>query len=265
MSPVTKPTRTPGQLYEVYTCARRLHHGPSACGQPPIKREAIDGALWRYFADVALDLDSTRAMLTEQVTEKLAEIHGLRQQADRDLARADARLSKVTRGWQDEVIDDAEYKRQRVEILTERDAAHAQAEQHKRQQDAIAAAVAEFDAESAMLEELAAIRGLVAGEAQEASREGLQSFRVAVRRLFAGFELVPIGGPPFHFGTGMLDGQVWQGDDVPSFERDGTGYVLRPYVRPEAMKSPVDAEEWPALQRAALLLHDNLCTFLAAW
>jgi Recombinase len=30
MSPVTKPTRTPGKLYEVYTCAHRLHHGAGA-------------------------------------------------------------------------------------------------------------------------------------------------------------------------------------------------------------------------------------------
>jgi hypothetical protein len=263
MSPVTKPTKTPGRLYEVYTCARRLHHGPGACDQSPIKREAIDGALWSYFADVALDLDATRALLTEQAGRKLSEVDALREQAERELVRAEARLSRITRGWQDEIIDDGEYRRQRADIDAEREAAQAQVEQQTRQRDAIAAGIAEFDAEAAMLEELAVLRELVAGEARAASREGVEPFRVALRRLFAGFELVA-QAPPFHFGTGQLDGVVWQGETVPSFERDGIAYVLRPYVRSEALRPPGDGE-WPALHRAALLLHDNLCTFLAAW
>ena len=37
MSPVTKNKTHPGDLYEVYTCVQRLHHGPAACSQPPIK------------------------------------------------------------------------------------------------------------------------------------------------------------------------------------------------------------------------------------
>jgi hypothetical protein len=71
---------------------------------------------------------------------------------------------------------------------------------------------------------------------------------------------------PHHFSTGKLDGELWQGRTVPSLEGGGNSYVLWPYVRSEAMRWPTSASaEFPALQRAALSFHDNLCTFLAAW
>ena len=126
--------------------------------------------------------------------------------------------------------------------------------------------MANFDAEGAMLKELAALRSLVVGETQAASRDGLQSFRMALRRLFAGFELVPLGDPPYHFITGKLDGEIWQGEDVPSFERKGTAYVLRPYVRSGAMKplTDTDPSDWLALQRLALSLRDNFHSLLVA-
>jgi DNA invertase Pin-like site-specific DNA recombinase len=270
MSPVTKrdARAANGFGYETYACVKRLHHGPGTCAQPPIKRTAIDDALWSYFADVALDLDATRDALTEQATERLGQLAALRQQTGAELARAEARLSRITRGWQDEVIDDGEYARQRAEVVAERDAAQAQADQHERQREAVEAAMAQFDAKAVMREELARLRQTIAGEAEAASREGLQAFRVALRRLFAGFELIPLDGPPHQwFGTGQFSGQVWQGDGPPAVAHDGATYALLPYVRDGAMKPlrDTDPDEWPALQRVALSLSDNLCARLAAW
>ena len=85
MSPVTKNKTHPGDLYEVYTCVQRLHQGPAACSQPPIKRAAIDGAIWRYFERVALDVESTRQTVVEHAARKLAEFDALRHQAELEL------------------------------------------------------------------------------------------------------------------------------------------------------------------------------------
>jgi site-specific DNA recombinase len=255
MSPVTKRDRRAANRkdYESYCCVKRLHHGPDACSQPPVKREAVDSALWAYFTDVALDLDATRRLLTEQAAESLGRsTHGV-EQAEAELAKAEARLRRIKRGWQDEVLDDAEYAAQRAELEAELHAARAQAGQHQRKREMIEAAVARFDAEAAMLEELARLRQAVVGEVQNAGREGVEALRVALRSLFAGFQLLPTGD----FGSAPpLRGTVWQGENVPQLG----DYVLLPYLHDRAVVW--DAPEWPALHPVGVALRSNLCARL---
>ena len=61
MSPVTKHDKRAanGQPYETYVCVKRLHHGPAGCSQKPIKRAAIDVAVYDYFEADGLDQDAT--------------------------------------------------------------------------------------------------------------------------------------------------------------------------------------------------------------
>jgi hypothetical protein len=66
MLSITKPTKTPGVLYERYVCRTRIETGPEACGQAPIPREPVDRAVWEFFTQTALDVDATRATIGEQ-------------------------------------------------------------------------------------------------------------------------------------------------------------------------------------------------------
>jgi predicted RNA-binding Zn-ribbon protein involved in translation (DUF1610 family) len=91
MIPRTAPTRTPGRLYEVYRCYGHVRDAAS-CPQQPVRRELIDGAVWSFFEQVALDVDATKAEITTAHEAKLAEIAALREQADRQLAQAQTAL-----------------------------------------------------------------------------------------------------------------------------------------------------------------------------
>jgi hypothetical protein len=60
MSPVTRRDKRAANAhgYEVYTCAKRLHHGADKCPQESIKRDIVDEAIYAYFETVAVE--STR-------------------------------------------------------------------------------------------------------------------------------------------------------------------------------------------------------------
>ena len=47
MVPTTKATRTPGRLYEAYSCFGRMRLGTDHCSQGPIRPALIDSAVWR--------------------------------------------------------------------------------------------------------------------------------------------------------------------------------------------------------------------------
>jgi site-specific DNA recombinase len=128
MIPVTKPTHTPGRLYEVYACYGRIRHGTDTgyCSQTPIQRHLIDTAVWEFFERVALDVEATKQAVTERSSAKLAEIDALRDQADRDLARAEDRLTRVRRAFQDGKLDADDWREQRAELMADLEAAKAQ-------------------------------------------------------------------------------------------------------------------------------------------
>jgi DNA invertase Pin-like site-specific DNA recombinase len=261
MSPVTKPTRTPGALYEVYTCARRLHHGPEACEQPPVKREPIDTAVWRYFEQMALDFDATRRSITGEADRRLAQLDAQGHQVEHELAKAEAALERVEGDYLAGRITADQWTRLEARLRSEMEAAREQTAQHARQREAVKAAVSQFDAESVLADELANIRRLIAGEAQAESRDGLESFRVALRRLFVGFELL---SRDRWLGSGALSGQGVTADSV----LIDAGYALLPYVRAESVEwDNYDAERWeswPAVRQAALSLGDNFQARLVA-
>lgn len=265
--PVTKPTRTPGVLYERYACHGRIQHGLDYCPQVPLKRESIDTAIWSFFTKVALDVDATRAAVGQAHDAKLAELVALRQQAEQDAQRAQERLTRVRRDYQDGKLDADDWCEQRDELTDELVAANAVVERLEHQRLAIHERIEEIDAESAVLEGLTTLRAMIGGEVREGSRESVDAFRAVLTRLFARFELLPCRTregrvvAPVRLGVAPEDGSV--GSPHPSLnlepeqEKDGTSiqYVLYPHVRPEAIRDLWDDEtQFPALRRAALAL-----------
>jgi hypothetical protein len=229
-------------------------------------QDGLTTAVWRYFEQVALDVEGTRRAITQQSQRHLAELDSQRGQAENELAHAESALGRIEGDYIDGRINADQWARLEARLRGEIEAARNQAEQHLRQHQAITATMAKFDAEAALLEELASIRRLVAGEAQAGSRDGLESFRLALRKLFVGFELT---SPTKPMGSGILSGrgEVWApAEDASSLGADG-GYALLPYLRADAVDYGADdfADGFPAVRRAALSFSDNFQSFLAAW
>ena len=139
--PTTKPTRTPGRLYEVYSCYGRMRNGTEYCSQKPVRREPVDSAVWRFFERVALDVDATRAAIAAAQGAKLTEIGALHQQAERDEAQAQERLTRVKRDYMDGSLDAADWQEFRDELTAEFEAARAQIEQLEQKRQALTAEV----------------------------------------------------------------------------------------------------------------------------
>ena len=162
------------RAHEAYVCYRRMRLGMAACPQAPVRRHAIDTAVWQFFERVALDVDATKQAVTERSTAKLTEIDALREQATLEVGRAQDRLSRVRRDYQDGKLDADDWREQRVELTADLEAAAAHVERLEAQRQAALDEVRQVDAESAVLRELTALRALIVGEARDGRREGLE-------------------------------------------------------------------------------------------
>jgi DNA invertase Pin-like site-specific DNA recombinase len=253
MIPRSVPNRTPGSWYEVYLCYGRMRNGTSFCSQQPVRREPIDSAVWRFFERVALDVEATKRALSEANDGKLAEFRTLRQQAAQEAQKASEALTRIERDYIDGKITAEQWGRLEAKLTAEADAAGAEAERLSAHEDALRAELESFDAETAALQELAAIRAMIATEARHGRQHGIDAFRAALRRLFVSFELLE--------GT---FGQGGDGDSVPwphndlGTSQEGRGFEILPRVRPEVITDLWDQKTgYPALQRTAVTLCGN--------
>lgn len=202
MAPRTNPNRT-GEPTETYRCLGR-HHDKDSCSMKPVRRESIDDAVYRYFEQVALDVDATRQAITEARDRKLAEARALRRDAEVEAQRAEGRLARVRRDYSDGAITAAEWRGFRDELEGERRAAHAEAERLISREQQIVMDSDLRDAESETLRYLAEVRAAVAGEVKDSDR--VEAVRATLGRLFDCFVL--------HRGTPQrahveLIGQMW--------------------------------------------------------
>jgi site-specific DNA recombinase len=249
MGATTKKTRTPGVLYEVYVCSGRAQHGLDYCSQKPVQRGPIDNAVWTFFQKVALDIDATKAALAEQHDSKTAELAALRAQADREAQKTADALARIERDYRDEKLTADQWSRLEIKLTAELRAAQAQVDRLDRQRVTLGDDLAQVDAETKVLEQLAALRASVVGEARDGAREGIDAFRAALRRLFSHFDLIvgcsfPSGSPPADTVGWPHPDLTLTGDDV---------LTLYPHVRVDAIEGWGDGE-FPALRKAALAL-----------
>jgi hypothetical protein len=221
----------------------------------------VDAAIYDYFETVALDVDSTRAIVTEHATRQLADTGALRGQAEREAAKTEEALARVERDYLDGKLSVEKWERFEGKLTADLAGASAQIEQHGRQREAVEAQIAAIDAEAVVVKELAALRQAVAEEIQDGRGGDLDQLRAILRRLFVGFELT---SPTARFGSGVLDGPRWV--DAPDAENSLSfgGYFLLPVLRAEAVDlDRDDPAGFPAVRR--LPLHANLCSLLASW
>ncbi len=93
--------RTSGPPVDTYAGFGRRRFGVDHCPQKPIRRELIDGPTWAFFERLVLDLDATRQAITEAHGSKVDQLRALRSAAEREAQRAEARLDRVRRAFQD--------------------------------------------------------------------------------------------------------------------------------------------------------------------
>jgi site-specific DNA recombinase len=175
-------------IYERYECYNR-HRDRSLCSMKPIRRDAIDPMVYRYFERVGVDVEATRAEMERGLTARLAEVGTLRDQARREAQKAGERLARVKRDYLEERITAAEWREFSEELSSELAAAEAQVARFEEQLATIERKGDVADLEAEVLEKLSAIRAAVAGEVNDAS--GVDAARAALQRLFEGFALVP--------------------------------------------------------------------------
>jgi hypothetical protein len=273
MDAVRKATRTPGEWYEVYVCSGRRRRlpfqpapgvsvdgePPAVCPQRPVKRALIDGPVWEFFRSVGLDLEATCEAVVRAHGSKAAELRALREQAEREAQRAEDRLARVRRDYQDGRLAADDWTEQRGQLSAEATAAAAEAARFEAQEQALDARALALDAEGAVLRELASIRALVAGQAQERSAESLDAFRAALLRLFESFTLTHTGGIDFSTVEPLRPGEVARHVEHPALVlAPAGGSSLLPRVREEAvMRWEWDrGVDFPVLRKLALNMGD---------
>jgi hypothetical protein len=128
--PRTDPNRR-GTTYQVYICGGRVQHGLDYCDQNPIVRAVVDEAMLDELSRSYLDLAETRRRLEVKLGADTTIAQAAVAEADAEAQRADARLVRVQRAFQDGYLEPEDYAQQRRQLIEERDAAHAAVERAK--------------------------------------------------------------------------------------------------------------------------------------
>jgi DNA invertase Pin-like site-specific DNA recombinase len=176
--------RTPTHGRPNYLCGG---HQVTGCEMPIAYRDEIDQAVFNYFEQVGLDLEATRETLADARDRKLAEVRELLAEAGHEQRRAEDRLARVRRDYQDGKLDAEDWREQRQQLAGELDAAAAEA-QRLHDQEVSVSQWAEFtDLEEQALEHLTEIRRAVAGEVHDS--KAIESARAALAQVFERFVL----------------------------------------------------------------------------
>ena len=248
-APMTPETRrSDGHEYQTYRCSRGKTH-PGDCEQRTIRRERANSAIYA-FQRVAHDEDKTRNEFRKRTGLDLGEAQALLEQADREIAKCDARLARITQDYWDEKLPVEDYNEQKAELMAERVAAEAQAEQHRRHCDRAQMAISALDTELQIARRLTLIRQTIAGEITNSSGD-LDALRATLRRLFTGFVLMsPKARAAPLVPIALQPGRPWE--EWPDL---ADGYALAPFVREDAwFMNPSDHPDPLGIWRQALPL-----------
>lgn len=232
--------RTPTYGRPNYLCSG---HQVCGCEMPMAYRDEIDQAVFSYFEQVGLDIEATRQTLAEARDRKLTEIRELLTEATRQHRRAEDRLTRVRRDYQDEKIDAEDWREQREQLTVELEAAGAEVERLSNQEGDVAIWAELGDTEQEVLEQLTQIRCVVAGEITD--QEAIEPVRAALARVFERFVLHRAGSPAaptrLHAELAMVG---------------ESGFVIEPVVHERAIAGYSESMR-PVLHREPLAKAEN--------
>jgi hypothetical protein len=233
--------------YQMYYCNGRSKLSRDFCDMPHLRRAEIDQAVYRYFEQVALDVEATRRTIMDARDRKLAEVRALLEQAEHQARRADERLTRVRRDYADGRIEAEDWREFRVELGSERDAARAEVDRLAAQHDEVESWGELRDAEVDTLRMLSEIRAAIAGEIRTAA--GLDAVRAAFARTFDAF-IVRRRAPRVHVEL-ILEPELVIEPVVRERAIEGYSENLRPILRREALSQAGNNQRVGLPQRPA--------------
>lgn len=235
---------------ESYYCYGRKQD-PGSCGQGPIPRRIIDGAIYRHFERVGLDVEETRAAMEAASAGKVAEVRALAEAAERDVHKAADALARMKGYVTEGRIEPEDWNEQRPELTEALQGAEAKADQMRAQLAEVESGADLRDVEGESLRALAEIRKSIAGAVADAGN--VEAARAAILSLFEGFTL--------HRAEDLAEAQMDDDYDGPRYwEHDLLlpGFYIEPHVRAQAIESaapegsPDGAVIFPVLHKTSL-------------
>jgi len=229
-----------------YVCRARIEGGAEQCSQPSIRRELIDGPLLTTLLDGYIDIEATRERIEERAASALNDAQKALADAEAEARGVDAagRLARIRKGWQRDVIDDAEYAEQTAEVKAEGEATAAAVEQARTHVEQVEQGIVPGDAEQALLDHLARLKRAV-GEGVGAAPD-VGAIRNVIRDLFAAVRLVRSDASLADFSRRVGEGFVPFEDELGAVELDDQRY----WLLLEVAWSAVDADTFKPIGQA---------------
>jgi site-specific DNA recombinase len=170
--------------YENYYCiGKKIRE--DGCSMPDLPRAMVDDAVRRYFEEVGLDLERTRAAVEETAARKVSEAQAFHDAAQQTVARLEAQVARAERDYLAERLDAERWQRLDSRLNDDLKGARGEAEQFAARMREARALADMGDIEADVLRHLAHLRDVIAGEIRDA--ETLDALRLALMRLFEGF------------------------------------------------------------------------------
>jgi site-specific DNA recombinase len=220
--------------YEVYLCGGRTS-GATDCTQAAVQRAAVDSAVLAYFERVGLDVEATRAELGDRANRERAELHALRTQAERELAKVQAGMEKVERDYTLGDLPAAEYTRLRTRLESELSASTGALDRLAAREREVEDLSVLEDVE--LLARLAELRSAIASDVT-ANPDDFAATHAAIRRLFKAFHLQDVRGLQLRGrfdAVVSVDGEEIILDGIPTVGDAEHAYVLEPVPRSDAV------------------------------
>lgn len=172
--------------YDYYECAgTRLH----LCDAGSVRRNPLDEAVRAYFAQTAIDVESTRRQIDAARARRVTEIETLLRAAEDEAEGASARLERVKRDYLDGDLSAAEWLELRSGLALEAEAADQQKRRLREQLISFRSASTPSNPEENAVRDLAKLRIRIAGEIPHVG--DVDTVNAVLRRLFDRFLFHP--------------------------------------------------------------------------
>lgn len=208
MIPQTKPTRTPGKLYEKYVCYGRLRHGVDYCDQRPVSRVEIDTAMLDELNRKYLDLDAMREQIATRIAADVAVAHELADQAERTLRTLESNMARIEGDYTSGALPADLFARLWADLQSQHDAAQAEADRAREHEAKLTESAPLLDAEEYLLRYMAAMRAAIADGIGKAPN--LDAVRRVLRTLFDEIVWHRKDSPPWYAAN------PWYREDMPT-------------------------------------------------
>lgn len=232
---------------DIYYCGGRSNLGVEFCDQPSLDREVVDGAFMAYLTKHLLDVAETRRQVQERIALEITAASNAVRTADEQAARADARLSRVRRDYQDGKLAVEDYNEMRAELAPELEAAQHQAKQARAKLKDVQASHSETDTEAETLRLVGDYQAL-ASSIEQAKTVDIKALRMTLRQAFAAVVYTTAEALSLPEVAGVPTGAHGAKEAVFA----GTGLLI-PMLTPDSIIG-IGADDRPEVQRVPVPL-----------